>query len=483
MATAQQNPLSLQYSEPEMQDISRQRKLSELLLAQGMQGSKGQMVGNIYVPAHPFEHIADAYSLYKSGALSKEADRKAQEYAEQLRRLGVEESRDILETQLGRPAQAQVLATPENVPAGQTVVDDEGRPTLVQAARPEVKGSIYNAYVKALSGRSPQAQALAQILGKKVSEGPKWEKASIPNADGSERHGWVDVNSSNPLATFVEGGVKPPYSPLDAAKYTFDTGLPPPAWNQPTTPNKAPTTTNKPVVQGNQGGGQSVVVQPSGGQVAGGQANVVAPVGGLSGKARQEIAIDAGKRQQEFREKLPQDLNTAKNTIDIIDKMIGDAEVVDGDWKVKEGGKQPHEGFNQYVGATWRPFYHMIEGSAPAGFKALYNQVKGATFMEAFSRLRGGGQITEKEGDKAEAALNRMNKAQSEAEFIEAAREFQQNLRVGMELAKQRAGLPNRANAMPSATTQKSSPKTPPKGITQREWDSMSEADKALWVR
>ena len=480
MATAQQNPLSLQYSEPEMQDISRQRKLSELLLAQGMQGSKGQMVGNIYVPAHPFEHIADAYSLYKSGALSKEADKKAQEYAEQLRRLGVEEARDIIETQLGRPAQKEVLATPENVPAGQTVVDDEGRPTLVQAARPELKGNLHAAYIKALSGRSPQAQALAQILGKKVSEGPKWEKASIPNADGSERHGWVDVNSANPLATFVEGGVKPPYSPLDAAKYTFDTGLQPPAWGQPTSPNKAAVPTNRPPVQGGANqpvSGQSVVVQPNAGQ-----ANVVAPAGGirLSGKAQQEVDVDAAKRQRQLRERLPEDLNTAQNTIGIIDKMIGDAQVVDGDWKVKEGGKQPHEGFNQYVGATWRPFYHIIEGSAPASFKALYNQVKGATFMEAFSRLRGGGQITEKEGDKAEAALNRMNKAQSEVEFIEAAREFQDNLRLGMELAKQRAGLPNRANNMPKATPQ-TTRSTPPKGITQREWDSMSDADKALW--
>jgi len=467
MAAAQQNPLSLQYSEPEMQDISRQRKLSELLLAQGMQGSKGQMVGNIYVPAHPFEHIADAYSIYKSGALSKEADKKAQEYAEQLRRLGVEEARDIVETQLGRPAQAQVLATPENVPAGQTVVDDEGRPTLVQAARPELKGNLNAAYIKALSGRSPQAQALAQILGKKVSEGPKWEKATIPNADGSERHGWVDVNSPNPLNTFVEGGTKPPYSPLDAAKFTWETGLPPP---------------NAPVPSAKPAAGGATVVQPSAQNQSvvqtGGQ--VVAPAGGrLSGKAAQEVEVDAAKRQRQFREQLPSDLKTAQNTIDIIDKMIGDAEVVDGDWKVKQGGKEPHAGFNQFVGATWRPFYHLIEGSAPAGFKSLYNQVKGATFLEAFARLKGGGQITEVEGAKAEAALNRMNKAQSEAEFIEAAREFQQNLRTGMELAKQRAGMPNRANA-PSAPAARSS-NTPPKGITQREWDSMSESEKALW--
>jgi len=48
------NPLSsLAFTQPELQDITRQRKLSEMLLQQGMQGSKGQMVGNIYVPSHP----------------------------------------------------------------------------------------------------------------------------------------------------------------------------------------------------------------------------------------------------------------------------------------------------------------------------------------------------------------------------------------------------------------------------------------------
>jgi hypothetical protein len=38
---------------------------------------------------------------------------------------------------------------------------------------------------------------------------PKWEKADIPQSDGSVKHGYVDVNASNPVATFIAGGVKP----------------------------------------------------------------------------------------------------------------------------------------------------------------------------------------------------------------------------------------------------------------------------------
>jgi hypothetical protein len=35
-----------------------------------------------------------------------------------------------------------------------------------------------------------------------------------------------------------------------------------------------------------------------------------------------------------------------------------------------------------------------------------------------------------------------MNTAQSEVEFIKAAREFEQNVRSGMDMAKKKAGLP-----------------------------------------
>ena len=65
------------------------------------------------------------------------------------------------------------------------------------------------------------------------------------------------------------------------------------------------------------------------------------------------------------------------------------------------------------------------------------------SFLQAFQGLKGGGQITEIEGAKATAALNRMSLAQSEAEFIKAAREFEENVTKGMELARKRAGIPS----------------------------------------
>ena len=93
------------------------------------------------------------------------------------------------------------------------------------------------------------------------------------------------------------------------------------------------------------------------------------------------------------------------------------------------------------------PSWAVMGGSDTAGFLARLEQIKSRTFLQAFESLKGAGQITEKEGEKATSALNRMNTAQSEVEFIKAAREFEENLRTGMDLAKKKAGVPTSGTA------------------------------------
>ena len=65
--------------------------------------------------------------------------------------------------------------------------------------------------------------------------------------------------------------------------------------------------------------------------------------------------------------------------------------------------------------------------------------------MEAYKTLKGGGQITEIEGKKATAAMTRMDTSQSEAEFVKAAREFQEIIRGAVaRVGAQAAGVPQR---------------------------------------
>ena len=69
-------------------------------------------------------------------------------------------------------------------------------------------------------------------------------------------------------------------------------------------------------------------------------------------------------------------------------------------------------------------------------FQSRFDQIKGGAFLQAFETLKGGGSITNVEGEKGTAALNRMGIAQSEKEFVQAAREFQAVIRAGVQRAQ-----------------------------------------------
>lgn len=65
-----------------------------------------------------------------------------------------------------------------------------------------------------------------------------------------------------------------------------------------------------------------------------------------------------------------------------------------------------------------------MPGSPVASFDALTDQIQGQAFLQAYQSLRGGGQITEVEGKKAEQAFARLNTAQSDADYLDAVKEL-----------------------------------------------------------
>ena len=70
------------------------------------------------------------------------------------------------------------------------------------------------------------------------------------------------------------------------------------------------------------------------------------------------------------------------------------------------------------------PFAQLGLDTDTARVKARIDQIKGGAFLQAFESLKGGGQITELEGQKAEAAQSRLNTAQREEDFRDALNEF-----------------------------------------------------------
>lgn len=63
--------------------------------------------------------------------------------------------------------------------------------------------------------------------------------------------------------------------------------------------------------------------------------------------------------------------------------------------------------------------------------QARIDQIKGQTFLQAYQQLRGGGQITEVEGKKAEAAIARLSQSQSTKDFKAALQELRSIIEVG----------------------------------------------------
>lgn len=157
------------------------------------------------------------------------------------------------------------------------------------------------------------------------------------------------------------------------------------------------------------------------------------PVIGFDGK---QLAGQTSGKKTAKPAKTPEEIQDNANVVlGVIDQMVGSGE------RGKPGYVPPHRGFTSSVGrkGAGSLFGLMDEpaaGTPSADFNALLGQVQGAAFLEAFESLKGGGAITQVEGNKATQAITRMNTAQSEPEFMKAAEEFRGIVRR----AAQRAG-------------------------------------------
>jgi hypothetical protein len=438
----------------QQQQLNRQQQMAQLLMQQGQQQPQGQMVSGRFVPTSFFQNIAPLVQTYMGSKLAEKGDKKALDLAAQLRQRYSDELQQFRNLQQGSPAvpeQVTQMAGPYGKGVGQGGVDIP-MPTATIEGKAAVAGNPLAANLYAANAYNPALQALGM---KKLTEGPKWEKAELPNPDGSIRKGWVDYNASNPLATFVEGGTKPAFTSLEAARFYYDTGMRLPTGAAPSNqPANAPM--NMPAGGTNvQGGGGNM---PSNAMPSGSMLNQPPTGGGMNmspaamSNANKEIFVDVEKRRRENLENSPKVLATINDTLRNVDDLIGDARIIKDskgkekiDYTITKDGKQiqgrkPQAGFDYAVGAGL-PKWAVMGGSDTAGFLTRLDQIKDKTFLQAFESLKGGGQITQIEGEKATSALNRMNTAQSEVEFIKAAREFEENLRTGMELAKKKAGL------------------------------------------
>lgn len=139
-----------------------------------------------------------------------------------------------------------------------------------------------------------------------------------------------------------------------------------------------------------------------------------------------------------------------------------------------------HPGFSGSVGAKNQAYLFglksdPIAGTKEADFKAMLDQVQGGAFLQAFESLKGGGQITQVEGEKATQAIVRAQQSQSEEGFKKSMNDF---LSV-LDKAEKRAtsGEIVQQPATPAATA--AAPR-PTKTISGIVWE---KGDDGKWYR
>jgi hypothetical protein len=110
------NPLE-QYSnpyQPEILGMDRQRKLAEMLIAQGQQQPQGQMVGNRFIPVAPTQNLANLFNTALGAYGMYQTDQKALDLANRIRQGEIEAFADFEKNRLGTPATENAPAIPPN---------------------------------------------------------------------------------------------------------------------------------------------------------------------------------------------------------------------------------------------------------------------------------------------------------------------------------------------------------------------------------
>lgn len=139
-----------------------------------------------------------------------------------------------------------------------------------------------------------------------------------------------------------------------------------------------------------------------------------------------------------------------------------------------------HPGFSGSVGAKNQAYLfglkkEPIAGTKEADFKAMLDQVQGGAFLQAFETLKGGGQITQIEGEKATQAIVRAQQSQSEEGFKKSMNDF---LSV-LDKAEKRATSGEQVQ-QPSTPAATAAAPRPTKTISGIVWE---KGDDGKWYR
>jgi len=430
----------------QQQQLNRQQQMANMLMQQSGQ-PQGQMISGRYVAPSWAQQLVPLANIMASKYIGEKADTQAAQLAAAIRGNRNAAEQKILDKVLGTPDVATEVAGPYtgNVPMP-VAVKEGSKPDLAGALR-EIN-SPTNYYG---AGQDLKGMVLKQLMPEPTPEEKRFKAAVADGSWNVQKQGGLNA-FLNQMSEKDKASLAIDRARLGIAQQqlAYDTGM---------------------GIGGTSGGGVApqpyATVAPGSPILAPGQQPQIIPQTNMTeqmprfqSKAQQDVWVatqkEKGKLQAEAQNALPGALQTVQSGLDAINGMIGDT-TVDAKGNLIYGKVKPHAGFEGAVGVSGIGSGFGAAGFIPGtdvkDFQSRFKQVEGQAFLGAINTLRGTGQITEIEGAKATAALNRMNLAQSEAEFVRAANEFKDVLQKGYKAAQQKAGVaPINYGAQPTAS-------------------------------
>jgi hypothetical protein len=189
----------------EQQRLNRQQKMAEMLLASGSQAQpSGQMVSGRFVPNSFFQNLQGPVNMLLGAYMANKGDKAALDLAKQLRQQEMKDIQQYTDLLRGKP---EVVEQAGPTPEGGNIA-----PQIIRGPADPQSAYLY--------GASSYSPALRQVSLKKITEGPQWKEASKLDAQGNTISGYVDMNSSNPEATFRPFAMtKSAISPADMIRF------------------------------------------------------------------------------------------------------------------------------------------------------------------------------------------------------------------------------------------------------------------------
>lgn len=410
MATS--NPFTPAVLGPDIQQkqmgLQQQQMLAQMLLNQGQQQPQGQMVSGHYVAPSPYEGLAGALKTYMGFKALGEVPKQQQELAQAL------QADTAQKFGIGQPS-AGGVAQSFPVSSGQ------------QPSMPQQPATGSQPQIPLLPGRSPQ-DSMAVYMGVgpeayfKMVGDQGFQKPMVVGEGGTV----YDPMTRQPQFSAAKNGIQTMYGP-----------------NGPVAGMVPGYGAANAAIQGMEAGATEgakaafdlvEVPNGSGGKILMPRAQAAAMLSGGQGAAPSQspsagpsvgnpgaLGTTISPQMQEARSVLPKIEQQANQLRDIITKTLN------------------HPGLNYSVGVWGNA--PTIPGTPQADVRALQDQIQGATFLQAFEGLKGGGAITEPEGKKATDAIARLSRAQSPTAYREALQDLMQVLDVGVARAYKSAGM------------------------------------------